>query len=81
MCKCIHANIGDTYHTCMNLFEYHIMSQYSCSMICLPPPMGHQVVEAKECYGTSSLEHPTVAALVQDIGLGPRIESRTPRIT
>ncbi|OLP97867.1 Sulfate adenylyltransferase [Symbiodinium microadriaticum] len=27
-----------------------------------------EVVEAKECYGTSSLEHPTVASLVQEIG-------------
>ena len=26
------------------------------------------MVEAKECYGTSSLEHPTVASLVQEIG-------------
>ncbi|CAK9027268.1 unnamed protein product [Durusdinium trenchii] len=28
----------------------------------------NKVVEAKECYGTSSLEHPTVASLVQEIG-------------
>ncbi|CAJ1367855.1 unnamed protein product [Effrenium voratum] len=28
----------------------------------------NKVVEAKECYGTSSLEHPTVAGLVQEIG-------------
>jgi len=27
-----------------------------------------KTVEAKECYGTSSIEHPTVHALVQDIG-------------
>eukprot|EP00933_Yihiella_yeosuensis_P014662 TRINITY_DN13052_c0_g1_i2.p1 TRINITY_DN13052_c0_g1~~TRINITY_DN13052_c0_g1_i2.p1 ORF type:complete len:684 (+),score=168.32 TRINITY_DN13052_c0_g1_i2:77-2128(+) len=28
----------------------------------------NKVVEAKECYGTSSLEHPTVASLVTEIG-------------
>eukprot|EP00933_Yihiella_yeosuensis_P043616 TRINITY_DN384_c0_g1_i3.p1 TRINITY_DN384_c0_g1~~TRINITY_DN384_c0_g1_i3.p1 ORF type:complete len:683 (+),score=195.91 TRINITY_DN384_c0_g1_i3:61-2109(+) len=28
----------------------------------------NKVVEAKECYGTSSLEHPTVAALVTELG-------------
>jgi len=28
----------------------------------------NKVVEAKECYGTSSLEHPTVQSLVQDLG-------------
>eukprot|EP00439_Symbiodinium_sp_Y106_P033720 s553_g4.t1 len=27
----------------------------------------NKVVEAKECYGTSSLEHPTVASLVQEL--------------
>jgi len=28
----------------------------------------NKVVEAKECYGTSSLEHPTVQGLMEDIG-------------
>merc|ERR1712127_1053874 len=28
----------------------------------------NKVVEAKECYGTSSLEHPTVNSLVAEIG-------------
>jgi len=28
----------------------------------------NKVVEAKECYGTSSLEHPTVASMVQELG-------------
>ena len=31
------------------------------------PQSPSQVVEAKECYGTSSLEHPTVASLVQEL--------------
>lgn len=40
----------------------------------------NKVVEAKECYGTTSLEHPTVASLVQEIGkyyVGGRIHGLT----